>query len=103
MTGPTFAELLAELRARGLEAGAYASLIAVFRAFDGARIQVSSAEIDRLARRDMAAKLLDARLPRPLIRDRLGARFGIGERTAQRDIAAALDARRPPLGATPRA
>lgn len=101
-TGATFAELLAELRACGLDAGAYASLIAVFRSFDGSRIQISGTEVDRQARRDLAARLLERRTPRALIRDRLMRTFNVCARTAQRDVQAALDDRRPPAP-TPRA
>ena len=90
---PSAAQRLATaIRELGIGDAERAALFALMREFAGRRIP--GAELVRLDRTAAAVQLLDAGLSRPVVRERLIARFRISRRTAERDIAEALDRRR---------
>jgi hypothetical protein len=85
------AEVLKDLLATLGECEAEPAAIAEFRLMIETVVARHGIVIDhREERVRFARQLLDARTPRPEVRDRLMSRFGIGDSQAYRDIGTAL-------------
>lgn len=91
-----FDELLAELRTIPVDDRTREALVGLLREFAGQRVRISAGPIRQQERVRMAQRLLEAREPRPVIRERLVAAYRVSRSTADRDIVQAINARRPP-------
>lgn len=91
-----FEELLAELRTIPVDDRTREALVGLLREFVGQRVRISAGPIRQQERVRMAQRLLEAREPRPAIRERLVAAYRVSRATADRDIVQAINARRPP-------
>ena len=74
-----------------------AGLVDLLRRFAGERLRVSREALDRHERQVDAARLLAESRDRAAVVETLARRWHVSRRTARRDLAAALDARRPPM------
>jgi hypothetical protein len=93
VTERTAQQFMQGLQALPLDPGARAGLVDLMRQFAGARIRIP--DMARAQRIGEAARLLDLGRDRAAICRRLAHLFGVSQRTARRDVAAALDERRP--------